>query len=552
MARQRLCGRPPLALALSPLLSLGLFFGAPAAIADADAVSAAAMMTLHNQMRFAIGAPTIATDARVGQAAQNHANYSAANRTGGHFETAGLAYYTGYAPRDRVSAAGLVTAFVSEVATGGGSALSGVSQLWDAPYHRLGLMHPSASSAGWGHSDLAGSATVGDITYDFGIRSVDFVRSPANGQTGVPTSWSGNESPSPLPAGVSGPVGYPVMVVYSGGQPVDMRAAEIVAPDGTRLPIYYAPQQFERDYQVIVPQRPLAPNATYHVRFDINVNARMVTNEWDFSTGTAISVGGATASAPFDNGLHAAWAGQTQLPALQPAAIGSVTLRFRNNGAKSWQRGVAGSQVALGVPGDSTAYDALGMNAGWPSANRVALQDEQSVPPGAIATFTFDVRAPLAAGTVTLRLRPVVDGVAWLEDQGAYMPVTTRVDYHSAWSSQSPYPTLQPGALSGPLTVTFRNTGSEMWVRGILGQEARLGINGDNTMWAGLAVGWLSTNRVGAQGEAAVAPGALGTFSFQVRAPSTPGVYAINLRPVIDGVTWLEDEGVFLVVTVAP
>ncbi len=235
-------------LALIPVFVFALFFSAPASVANADATTQTAMMTLHNQMRFAIGAPTIPMDPRVAQAAQNHANYSAANRTGGHFETAGLPYYTGYSARDRVIAAGLTTSFVSEVATGGSNALAGVSQLWDAPYHRLGLMHPSAMSAGWGHSDLAGNATVGDITYDFGIRSVDFVRSPANGQTNIPTSWSGNESPNPLPAGVSGPVGYPIMVVYSGGQPVDMRAAEVVAPDGTRVPIYYASQQFERDY----------------------------------------------------------------------------------------------------------------------------------------------------------------------------------------------------------------------------------------------------------------------------------------------------------------
>ena len=65
-------------------------------------------------------------------------------------------------------------------------------------------------------------------------------------------------------------------------------------------------------------------------------------------------------------------------------------------------------------------------------------------------------------------------------------------------------------------------------------------------------MGWLFTNRLSAQTEASVAPGALGTFTFQIRAPSAPGVYYINLRPVIDGVIWMEDEGVFLVVTVAP
>src|SRR5438093_252789 len=288
MHRHRVGVRIVRVLALLPFLSLGVFFVAPTNVANADVVSAAAMLQRHNELRFAVGAPTLTADPRIVPAAQTHANDNSANRIVAHFETAGLPYYTGYAPRDRVLAAGLNATFVSEVATSFGGALNGVQQLWDAPYHRLGMMHPNATTTGWGHSDLVGSATVADITYDFGFRAVDFVRSPANGQTNIPTSWSGNESPSPLPAGATTPVGYPIMVVYSGAQRVDMRAAEVVAPDGTRLPIYYAPQQFESDYQVIIPQRPLAANTTYHVRFDINVNGVMATNQWDFSTGATI------------------------------------------------------------------------------------------------------------------------------------------------------------------------------------------------------------------------------------------------------------------------
>jgi hypothetical protein len=71
-------------------------------------------------------------------------------------------------------------------------------------------------------------------------------------------------------------------------------------------------------------------------------------------------------------------------------------------------------------------------------------------------------------------------------------------------------------------------------------------------MWAALAVGWAFTTRPAVQAESSVAPGQLGTFTFQIRAPSTPGVYYINVRPVIDGVTWMEDQGVFLIVTVTP
>jgi hypothetical protein len=507
------------------------------------------MLLLTNQFRSAIGSPTVPSDPRLQQAAQNHANYNSANGILGHYETAGRPYYTGYSPRDRLIAQSWTTSFVSEVATGG-SELGGVRQLWDAPYHRLGMMHPNATTIGWGHSELNGRQNnVGDIVYNFGIRPVEFVRSPAHMQTNIPTSWSGQESPSPVPAGSSGPYGYPIVVVYSAGQSVQFRAAEIVAPNGTRLPFYVAPQQFEYDYQVIIPQRPLSTNTTYHVRFDITVAGRWLTNEWDFSTGSTVSGGGPTSSVP-DNGLHAAWMSQTSVPAMQPASTSQATLLFRNTGTKTWTRGVAGSQVALGINGDSASFSALGMNVGWPSANRVAVQNEASVGPGAVASFTFALKAPLGAGTVRIPLRPVIDGVAWLEDQGVFLPVTTAVDYHSRWVSQSAYPTLGVGQTSGPLTISFSNAGSMSWTRGVLGQEARLAVNQDNAQWAALGVNWLSANRVAAQTEATVNPGGIATFTFQVRAPSTPGLYAIHLRPVIDAVTWMEDQGVFLYITV--
>jgi hypothetical protein len=409
---------------------------------------------------------------------------------------------------------------------------------------------------GWGYSAIGGrGTTVGDITYNFGLRPVDFVRSPAHNQTNIPASWSGNESPNPLPAGAARPVGYPIMVVYSGGQSVVMNSAEVIAPGGVRLAIYYAPQQFEYDYQVIIPQRPLAANTTYHVKMDISVAGNSLINEWDFSTGATIVGGGGSSGgggAVVDNGLHSAWVSQTAVPALQPASTQSISLLFRNSGTKTWQKGVAESQVALGINGDNTTFSSLGMNVGWPSANRVAVQNESSVPPGGIATFTFAIKAPFSGGLVNIPLRPVVDGVAWLEDQGIFVPVVTNVNYHSRWMAQSAYPTLRAGQVSSTLSISFLNTGSQTWTKGLLGQEARLGVNRDNETWAGLGVGWPSANRVAFQNEGSVPPGAVGTFYFQVRAPTAPGTYAINLRPVIDAVTWMEDEGVFLYVTVVP
>jgi glucose/arabinose dehydrogenase len=249
-------------------------------------------------------------------------------------------------------------------------------------------------------------------------------------------------------------------------------------------------------------------------------------------------------------GFHSAWLDQTPWPTLPPGGTTPYTLHFRNTGTESWQRGIAGRQVNLGVAGDSTAAADAGMAVGWLSANRVATTTETVVPPNGIATFTFTLRGPSTPGTYRLPLHPVLEGVQHLEDEGVFVLVVSDAGFHSAWVSQSPYPTLQPGQVSPPLTIVFRNTGAQTWTKGVLGQEARIGINQDDAQWAPLGVSWMSANRVTAQIEASVPPGTNATFTFQVRAPQLAGTYALHLRPVIDGAAWMEDQGVFLTITV--
>lgn len=514
--------------------------------AAADPVTSSELLALHNSIRAAIGAPTITGDPRVVLAAQRHADYSSLSGIGGHYETAGNAGYSGYGPRDRVAAAGWSARFVSEVAASYGGARETLTQLWHAPYHRLGMMHPSAIATGWGHSDLNGrSSTVGDLVYDFSSRAVDFVRSPAQAQV-VPASWSGTESPSPLPAGVRGPVGYPIMVVYSGGQSVKMRAAEIIAPNGARVPFHYVPQLYELDYQVIIPQQPLSGGSRFHVRMDLTVNGRYVTNEWDFTTAGAGGIAPASSPLTYSSGF----VDQTAPPTLVPGATTSVRVRFKNTGTATWTRGLAGKQANLGINGDSKSFAAQGMAVDWLSADRVATTQEAAVAPGAIGTFTFSVRAPMTLGEYRIPLRPVIDGVQWMADQGVFLVVRSDHGMHGRWISQSPYPTLARGEVSAPLTISFTNTGSATWTRGVLGAQVNLGINGDNRTWAGLGVEWPTPDRVAIQDQGSVPPGALGSFTFRVRAPQAPGVYAIHVRPVADGTVWLEDYGVFLYVTV--
>lgn len=133
--------------------------------------------------------------------------------------------------------------------------------------------------------------------------------------------------------------------------------------------------------------------------------------------------------------------------------------------------------------------------------------------------------------------------------------------FHAGWYGQSGYMTLCQGD-TATATVAYYNTGSRGWLRGQMGEVAYLGtwrpdpgqdmpspLGGDGTMGT-LDTGWPSYNRIAIQPAAWVGPGQVSWFQFTVQAPSTPGTYKLYLRPVVEGATWMEDYGVFWLVTV--
>jgi hypothetical protein len=242
------------------------------------------MLRVHNDLRAAVGAPAVRADERVTAAAQKHAEYLARNDTLGHDETPGAPGFSGVFVRDRLVAQGYTDATASEVATSFSSGSDGVRSLWVLPYHRLGLMHPHAIVAGWGHAEVAGrTITVGVIVYDFSAPAPDLVRAPAPAQR-VATTYSGDEVPDVLPSGATRPVGYPIMAIYSSARAVDLRSARLTEVGGPDFAYHVVPQLYERDYVAIVPAAPLTPGARYHVRLELTVAGTDVVEEWEFET----------------------------------------------------------------------------------------------------------------------------------------------------------------------------------------------------------------------------------------------------------------------------
>jgi uncharacterized protein YkwD len=135
-------------------------------------------------------------------------------------------------------------------------------------------------------------------------------------------------------------------------------------------------------------------------------------------------------------------------------------------------------------------------------------------------------------------------------DSGTTVAQSFDPGFHDAWAGQSADPVLAPGQVT-TLVVALRNTGYRGWYQGSPGQQANLGTSEPlDTMRYDLANNWISGNRLATTTTAYVGPGQTGWFQFQVRAPATPGTYRLAVRGVIDGATWLEDQGIFFTITV--
>jgi hypothetical protein len=172
-----------------------------------------------------------------------------------------------------------------------------------------------------------------------------------------------------------------------------------------------------------------------------------------------------------------------------------------------------------------------------------------------LATLTLALLLPAFIALLiadTSRARPEA-GAAMTDDGGdagadtalAEVTAPPAAALHSRWVTQSP---LRVVALGGTTTISisFRNVGSTAWIRDSAA-EARLGVANDDRRFfeLGFAQNWPAPDRPAVQTESVVAPGALANFSFQVRGTVT-GVHRIPVRPLVEGVTWMEDEGAYV------
>ena len=136
----------------------------------------------------------------------------------------------------------------------------------------------------------------------------------------------------------------------------------------------------------------------------------------------------------------------------------------------------------------------------------------------------------------------------WVVTFGAIVDRPSVPQYHAQFYAQSAYPTIARQTAEWVFAVT--NAGTTGWdLR--QATAVRLGTSSPQDAPSMLASpGWIAPNRPAQQTTTWVGPGQQAWFRVEIQAPSAPGVYRLYLRPVIDGVVWLENLGAYVEVNV--
>lgn len=134
-------------------------------------------------------------------------------------------------------------------------------------------------------------------------------------------------------------------------------------------------------------------------------------------------------------------------------------------------------------------------------------------------------------------------------------------DYLWQASSQGIYTDTSLSTLSNPtglvanqperqyVTIKVKNIGMKTWTKGNVSLGTSQPQNRGSAIYDST---WLSPNRPATLSEASVASGDYGTFSFWINTPRDAGNYKEYFNVVAEGITWMNDMGLYLQLEVKP
>jgi uncharacterized protein YkwD len=246
-----------------------------------------------NGYRQQAGLKPLKADSHLAEAAEAHAfyfffNYGQGSEAGLgiHTEDSALPGFTGANGLLRARHFGYAGDRAAEVINHVFSPHAAV-QVWvDSVFHRLPIMDRETQAVGYGE------AQVGPLSIqvmDFGIgdpTTSSPVVYPVPNQQDTPSTFLGNELPSPVPADVDYPVGYPVTLQLGGADKLTISSARLLGPTGAAVPSYTlnpGSNALALSQWSLLAKQPLQPGATYTVDLHGQLDGAPFSKRWSFT-----------------------------------------------------------------------------------------------------------------------------------------------------------------------------------------------------------------------------------------------------------------------------
>ncbi len=253
--------------------------------------------TIVNEYRLAAGAGCMNMVTELNASAQTHCDYRAANSADrsctpdGHTEVVGCPGFTGATVEAREIAAGYPPELVyTEVFYTYGSPALAVPGWIDTVWHRIPLLDPWSTDMGYGGGPVCATLDVGHGTSPAPDDTVAVY--PYDGQTEVPPSWSGLESPAPPPPPGGWPGSYPINIYAQrlsvtehvltkdgDNTPIEHLFLDATSPGISWLGMYLS-------NTVFLYGAPFELNTKYRVKIVGTYTGGALNKEWTFTTGS--------------------------------------------------------------------------------------------------------------------------------------------------------------------------------------------------------------------------------------------------------------------------
>jgi uncharacterized protein YkwD len=242
-----------------------------------------------NHFRTLVGTPPVELDPLLSRDCEAHARYLAQNAS--HFSdpsfriTDELPELPGFSEDGRRAARNSLSSIARE------DPVSVVDGDMATLFIRQALLDPEVHRFGWGVAPLPPKRWLVTLDVQRGLGTNRTITYPIEDQKGVPTSYSVDDVPNPLPQGAPHVVGFPVTVTFP-PQVTLLKATGYLTAAGKDVPVWLltpeeqGPNKKYRGNTIcVVPREPLRRNTAYTASVSVEADGVAWSTTWTFSTG---------------------------------------------------------------------------------------------------------------------------------------------------------------------------------------------------------------------------------------------------------------------------